>query len=303
MGQIISGALYAPIQLDGGKVSDELRKLRLSQGRRDMYCPRCGQQATWTNVVHPDLQARAERERATVAPISSRSAGTGPTFYWTEAFALNLQCTRAGHLATFHCVVQLPKIIKAQTEGEKPDPAYVIKVGQWPSLTDFQLGDLSAFQAGMTREQRKEFVRGINTGAHGFSVAACVYFRRVFESVLRDARDEYLRAHRQAEWPEYDAAHAEERIRLLRGFLPDFVVEHPELYRMLSLGVHELTEEQTAQELPMLRQAVELIMMDRVTEARRGKQREDVAKLLAQRINHHRNPGGPESDADPQRTA
>lgn len=79
---------------------------------------------------------------------------------------------------------------------------------------------------------------------------------------------------------------------MLRGHLPEFMAEHPELYSILSKGVHELTEEECARELPMLRQAIELIMEDRVTEQRRRKQREAASKLVAQRHNDLRNGSG-----------
>jgi hypothetical protein len=64
--------------------------------------------------------------------------------------------------------------------------------------------------------------------------------------------------------------------------------EHPQLYGVLSLGVHELSEAECAEELPMLRSAIELIMRDRVTAKRQERQRQDVAKLLAQTVERHK---------------
>ena len=161
-------------------------------------------------------------------------------------------------------------------------------MGQYPSLTDFQLGDLTEFEDGMSKQQRREFVRATNSAAHGFNVAACVYFRRVFESVLMEARDEYMAHHGLTEWQEFKEARTDERIRLLLEHLPRFMSEHPQLYAVLSLGVHELTEEQCAAELPMLRKAIELIMRDRVTGARQKREREEVSKLVAQAVGRHK---------------
>lgn len=64
--------------------------------------------------------------------------------------------------------------------------------------------------------------------------------------------------------------------------------EHPHLYGVPSLGMHELTEGQCADELPMLRKAIELILYDRVNEARRKRHRDAVSKLLAQSVDHRK---------------
>lgn len=160
-----------------------------------------------------------------------------------------------------------------------------------PSLTDFQLGDLTEFEEGLSKQQRKEFVRAINCTAHGFNVAACVYYRRVFESVLHEAKAELMKEAGMVDWPEFDRMRTDERIAALRTHLPQFLSEHPHLYSILSLGVHELTEEQCKEELPTLRQAIELVVRERVTAARAKKQRDSLSKLLSQSVNKHKGGG------------
>jgi hypothetical protein len=83
------------------------------------------------------------------------------------------------------------------------------------------------------------------------------------------------------DWPEFDTGRMDKKIRLLRNHLPKFVSEHSQLYGMLSIGVHELTEGQCAAELPMLRKAIELIVRDRITADRAKKERDDLSKLVA----------------------
>lgn len=289
--QLIAAPLYVPIGLKFRTSNAELRALRAYDQAWDMYCPDCGERSTFWAVVSADFQQRLKAEKLEGAIPATAGVGrvalqAGSTITpWTEDFSLRATCSRKGHAAVYHFKVTMPPMLGVKTEDAPP--VKVAKIGQWPSLTDFELGDLSRFEEGMTRAQRKEFVRGINSAAHGFSVAACVYFRRVFESVLMDARREYMQTNQLRAWPDFDKARTDERIRMLRGYLPEFMIEHPQLYSILSLGVHELTEQECAEELPMLRQAIELIMEDRVTEARKRKQREQVSKLIAQRVNHH----------------
>jgi len=210
------------------------------------------------------------------SPIASGGfSGRKMAHNWQGKFKLQMVCARnAQHYGDFYF--------------DTIDPDTVVKVGQFPSLTDFQLGDLSEFEEGMSTRQRQEFVRATNSAAHGFNVAACVYYRRVFESVLLEARDEYMAQHGLTVWKEFMESRTDERVRLLRDHLPKFMSDHPQLYGVLSLGVHELTEEECAGELPILRKAIELIMRDRVTAARQKREREEVSKLVAQAVNRHK---------------
>jgi hypothetical protein len=249
-------ALYQKIELTGDKADSQIKNLRLYKGKFDAYCPECRKHTTWATVVSSDLGTRASREQMPTPLSSSLRASSEVTYNWMGDFVIRIECARSpSHRATFYF----------DTPGLS---SFAIKIGQSPSITDFKLGDLSEFKQGMSIEQRREFVRATNAAAHGFNVAACIYYRRVFESVLLEASKEHMSKHGMDEWPEFKVARTDERIRLVKECLPQFMSEHPQLYGVLSLGVHELSEEQCAAELPMFRKAIELIMRDRVTVAR-----------------------------------
>jgi hypothetical protein len=125
---------------------------------------------------------------------------------WIEDFALTITCTRGSHSCRFELVYDGPPVCDrkmAARAGKPVAPVVIAKIGQWPSLTDFQLGDVIDIQDEMSNDQRRELVRAINCSAHGFHVAACVHFRRVFEGVLAEARDAHMEEHGLAVWPEY----------------------------------------------------------------------------------------------------
>jgi len=291
--RLVDMPLYDTVELVGDRPNQQIQALRLHRGKFDAYCPGCGKHTTWTTVVSSELEQRVRREN-TLSPISSSSRFAEPTVHnWQGDFKLRIFCARDGrHHGDFYFDTLGPGAFDyvqfKMGERKELGPTLLVKVGQHPSLTDFQLGDLTEFEDGMSKEQRREFVRATNSAAHGFNVAACVYFRRVFESVLAEARDEYLAQHDLTEWQEFKVARTDERIRLLSHHLPSFMSAHPQLYGVLSLGVHELTEQQCAAELPMLRKAIELIMRDRVTAARQKREREEVSKLVAQAVDRHK---------------
>lgn len=293
--KLINSSLYERTALIGGDSQEQVSRIRLHKGKFDMYCPLCGKAATWGSI--PSANDLAEVERAKLASsVVTTSGGRGGIvrFNWLNKFELRIGCTRnSAHSAIYYFdVIALPEdgADAESKDVERTNSArhVVIKIGQYPSLTDFHLGDLSEFEEGMTKKQRREFVQATNSAAHGYSVAACVYLRRVFEDVLEEARDAHMAEHKLESWPEFEKAHTDEKIKLLGDRLPGFLSEHPQLYGILSIGVHELTESECADELPMLRQAIELILRDRVNAIRERKQRADVSKLVAQAVNRHK---------------
>lgn len=287
--QLMSWPLYSKFRVVGDNPEAQIQHLRLHKGKFDMYCPGCKKHTTWTPIVPQELETRAKQEKATFGPLSS----SGPVrTNWLEQFTLRIICARtAAHHAYFYFEVVGPSArerIKYAIDQKEQEPTNLLKVGQFPSLSDFQIGDLGEFEEGMNDQQRKEFVQAINTSAHGFSVAACVYYRRVFENVPIEARDQHMAENKMDAWPEFERASTDQRIKLLEARLPKFLSEHPHLYRILSLGVHQLTEEQCARELPTLRQAIELILRDRVNANREQKQREAISRLLAQSVDRNK---------------
>lgn len=280
---VLNAPLYHQIEVVGDDTNHQLKELRIFQGKFDSYCPICQKQTTWTPRVSTSLLQTAQAEK--LSGMSVTGHGNTRVTSWTGKFQLQTYCARnEHHVADYYLQTRMPR---PSAPGES-SPLYIIKVGQSPSLTDFQLGDLAEIEAGMSKDQRKEFVRAINTSAHGFHVAACVHLRRIFENVLVEARDAYMAAQGLVEWPEFASSRTDERIRLLRNQLPQFMSEHPEIYGLLSIGVHELTEEQCADEFPTLRKAIELIMRDRLIAIQQKREREDVAKLVARSVDRHK---------------
>lgn len=274
--RLVAQPLYAPLTLTGDDDPRyQISKLRLFSGTFDLYCPICKRHTPWSVVVPNELATIVKYEKLSRAAPVNQSSGGSIQMDWLQPFDLPMQCMRQSHIAKFYFSVT----------GGGDVPVKLTKHGQYPSLRDFQLGDIAELEEAMTSAQRREYVQAITTAANGFSVAACVYYRRVFESLLVSASEEHMAEHSMADWPEFKIAKTDVRINLLSDRLPAFLSEHPEIYGLLSKGVHELTEEQCAAELPILRAAMELILKDRLNALREAKQRAAVSKLIAQSVN------------------
>lgn len=282
--RLLDAPLYTPVEVPVTRVNNFARQLRILDIKLDLYCPTCCQQSTFHTLQSDATERMLEQERVDAATVMTPAAMHRPPVVWAGDFQLRLRCGRVDrHISDFHFRTELHPLIEMPNGDKKaPNTVSFVKFGQWPSLTDFQVGNLTPLEEGLSKLQRKEFVRAINCAAHGFNVAACVYYRRVFESVMDEAREKCMEAKGMKEWPEYQSAASGERIQLLVGFLPEFMTEHPHLYRILSIGVHQLTEEDCKKEMPMLRQAMELIFEDKVAQVRKEKQRLAVSKMLSQ---------------------
>ncbi|MEJ8815468.1 hypothetical protein WKW77_30695 [Variovorax ureilyticus] len=266
---LIKTPLYTPVGFDGDAEA-QLRALRLTEERFDMYCPGCQAPATWATV--PTQEAQELKKRTTLVSAASGSA-SGMRVYWSGHFSLRATCTRGRH----------PLILYFQTTGGHLEKSEVklTKMGQYPSMSDIQMGDLKELGDAMPKELRREFVQAIHTTAHGYSVAACVYYRRVFEKVLDEAKAAHMQAVGMNAWPEYVAAKTPERIKMLADQLPEFMVDNAALYSILSEGVHQLTEEQCAEVLPLLRESIEMILMERKAKSDKAKKAAKLSSLIA----------------------
>ncbi|WP_284620099.1 hypothetical protein [Aquabacterium humicola] len=279
LADIFAAALYTPavtFQSTSPQVGTWARPLRTHSGVFDVYCPGCGKHATYRYAPDSDvLQADARLRKG--------MGGDGDVgLFATFPFRITARCTRNASHSVEQWVRLSSKTAGKNFEGDTLYDRSLSKIGQHPSLTDFQLGDLGEFESAMTKTQRREFVQAINSAAHGYSVAACTYLRRVFEQLLKEARDAHIAEHGLKDWPEFRAAKTDERIKLVRDRLPAFLSEHPQLYGLLSLGVHELSDEECAREFPLLRQAIELIFTEKANAARREKARLAAQKLIDQ---------------------
>lgn len=280
--ELIDAPLYEEVSLYAD--FEDARNLRQHELKHDMYCPACGEGSTFSAFVSDDDVERNKRQVAEEAqnllkPANNKLRGT-----WHDRFSLQMTCARKGHVVEFRFVseVEYHKV----NEGETRSTFFwkVRKIGQYPSITDFHRADVARLKEGMSKENQRDFVRAINTAAHGFNVAACVYYRRVFERILDET------AHAMAleqgvsngKLPGYEGEDTAGKIKMLRSELPDFLAENSHLYTLLSKGIHQLTEEECGAEMPLIRQCIELILEDQVEKVNQRKRRERTAQMLAQ---------------------
>lgn len=155
----------------------------------------------------------------------------------------------------------------------------VQKIGQYPSLADLNTFDVRQYAAVLPREDFKEFTKAIGLAAHGVGVGSFVYLRRIFENLV-DAS--YQIAKNDSGWDDeaYRDGRMAERIKLLEGHLPEFLVENRSMYKILSQGLHELTENECLVAFPILKMGIELVLDEQLAARAKQEKLEQAKKAI-----------------------
>lgn len=157
--------------------------------------------------------------------------------------------------------------------------SYIMKIGQYPSVADIKIREGKPFSRILPSELRAELHRAIGLAAHGVGVGSFVYLRRVFESLILETYEkEYLQdedVDDKKSFEEFLQMRMEERVALLKRYLPEYLVENRKVYAILSKGIHELSEQECLDYFEVVRASIELMLQERtyLIEQRRTKQR------------------------------
>ncbi|CRM23909.1 short-chain dehydrogenase [Pseudomonas sp. 8 R 14] len=155
----------------------------------------------------------------------------------------------------------------------------VQKIGQYPSLADLNTYDVRQYSAVLPLEDFKEFTKAIGLAAHGVGVGSFVYLRRIFENLVDAA---YQTAKGDEGWDDeaYGKGRMAERILLLAGHLPEFLVENRSMYKILSQGIHELTEKECLAAFPVVKMGIELVLDEKLAAAAKQQKLEQAKKAI-----------------------
>lgn len=235
-------------------------------GTYDSYCPQCKREATFKVVppARPDSLKRNKRNETI-----QKQMGIEPDFVFAPpgVHRICAQCTRhTGHTQVFIFLIVQSRAVPS------PDGSsfgtVIQKIGQHPSFADLHLAGVKKYASVLSRDRLSEFSRAIGLASHDVGIGAYVYLRRTFESLVEEAHQS---AKHSPEWDEdtYQRSRMAEKIALLKSLLPTFLVEHPQMYSLLSKGVHELTEQECLTHFDTLRVGIELMLDEKIQKKER----------------------------------
>ena len=158
----------------------------------------------------------------------------------------------------------------------------LLKIGQWPSVADFQIPQAEKYRKILGEEEYKEFTRGIGLSAHGVGIGSFVYLRRVFENLIEEAHAGAQIENKEFPNDEYFKVKMDEKIKMVKDYLPEFLVENRNLYAILSTGIHDLTEDECLQYFETVKIGIEQILDEKIIQKEKAdkaaKAREAIQK-------------------------
>jgi len=248
--------LYSPVDI-GSNSSSAVKAILTSTLSVDFYCPCCKKESTFQGILSPDTQNSVASEMMAI-----KSFGIASGFWSQTIFSKQLACPRAGHKATFYFQVE---------EGK------LVKVGQYPSIADIHYGERLEFSAALGEARTREIDKAMELAAQGKGMGALVYLKKLVDSLTQDANtgDAVL-------WAQDDSYH--QRFAKLsaqaKSAIPEFLLQHPELYAVLDSDLQALSEEECLKEVEGLKTTVFFLADQKVAQVRLAKRLEEAELLL-----------------------
>lgn len=160
----------------------------------------------------------------------------------------------------------------------------IMKIGQYPSVATIHIGQIKQYNKVLSKEKLREFTRAIGLAANGVGVGSFVYLRRIFESLIFEIADKTIN-NGLVNKEVFEKSRMDEKVELLKDYLPQFLVENKSIYKILSAGIHELSEDDCLAYFDVMRVSIELILDERLEalkkEAKAEKARNALSTIVA----------------------
>jgi hypothetical protein len=155
----------------------------------------------------------------------------------------------------------------------------VTKIGQMPSIADLIKPQLRKYSRVLASDLLADWQRAVGLRAHGIGAGSYVYLRRVIEQMVSEASKIAIKDGR-VDRGEFEKSRWSERIKLLAGYLPQYLVDNSNVYAVLSKGVHELSEAECTDYFDVMHTSIEIICEEKLAELERQTKANAGAKAL-----------------------
>lgn len=189
-----------------------------------------------------------------------------------NTFEVILKCKRYGIF--LHYLIHIGR-------NEDGDVKFISKVGQYPSVADFHIGPIHKYDKVLTKDKMKELTKAIGLAANGIGIGSFVYLRRIFEYLVFEAFEIAKTEKLDFDVNAFAVVRMNEKIQMLSGFLPSFLVENYAIYGILSKGIHELSEEECKEYFAVLKLSIEMILEEKLEKFQKEKCKAEIRNALS----------------------
>lgn len=181
---------------------------------------------------------------------------------------------------TLTCKRKSNDVLRFLVYRDTTNTGFVEKVGQDPSMADLQFSHLQKkYDKVLEDKYLKEFKRAVGLASHGIGVGSFVYLRRIFENLISQTF-EVNKKELSVNGEVFKTKRMEEKIDLLKSFLPSQLIKMKGIYGILSKGIHELDDEICLTYFSPLKLSIELILDQKIEEKKKYDRDELVDKQI-----------------------
>ncbi|MGE6344101.1 hypothetical protein ACQKIY_05965 [Bacillus mycoides] len=255
---LIQLGLYDPVPFDETNAL-KLEKILYSRNimQFDCYCVECKKDSTFKYFNNSNLLINKTHSQ----PFNAINQLNSHSF----PFHLMFQCQRNEfHIYSFMFQITDNKITK---------------VGQFPSIASLELHSIEKYRK-ILKSDYRDFSKAVGLYSHGIGAGSFVYLRRIFENLIEECR---IEAQNDSSFnnTDFQGSKMDEKILMLKTYLPSFLVENRKLYGILSKGIHELDEQTCLELFPNVKLAIELILDEKIYELEKKNKLQSARNFIA----------------------
>lgn len=163
------------------------------------------------------------------------------------------------------------------------DDNHVMKIGQYPSIYDLNEEiNNKKFLKLLDKEYSNYYKSACSLYSFNTCIGAMVYLRRIFEKILIDTFNENS-IELLISFDDFQKKRMEDKVKVLKKYLPAILFEtgFVTIYSQISNGIHNLTEEQCASMFPILKSAIEEVLIDKIELQEKERRRKELSSKLS----------------------
>jgi hypothetical protein len=268
---LLKDGLYVSYELSK-ELFKEIYSLEYFIGTIDAFCVECKEKSIFegANITHENIHRvpQCVYPRLNVALINNKYVAQKDDFEDVKSlinrlFVTTLQCTRRAHFIKYIFLINNNTLIK---------------IGQYPSIADMQILANEKYKKNLGKKYT-ELNKAIGLNAHGVGIGSFVYLRRIFETLIEEAFNSNSGSINMSA-SDFQTKRMGEKIKILKSFLPLFLVENSSLYSILSKGIHSLTEEECKKYFNTVKVGIELILDEKLEKESKQKKLDSISKEI-----------------------
>lgn len=170
---------------------------------------------------------------------------------------------------------------KTNTEAE----LILQKIGQDPSFLElnFYEYDNKYKKLEFYGQIKEDLKKSIRSYYEGLGIGAFIYLRRVLEKIIKYKFNEVNEELEKDEVERFKKKNKPfyEKVKILKEYLPEYLTKNPQIYAILSEGVHKLSEEEVNKYFETIKKCIYIILDDFLHEQEEQKLRKNISDSLS----------------------